>query len=305
MSQQPYIVSFGEALVDILPSGEVVGGAPLNCAIRTAEWCSVAPQRAAMVTRLGSDERGERILGRLRETELNLDGVQIDGCLPTGHVDVEFHDGQPAYSIADNVAWDAIAWDPQVAQLAQQAACICFGTLAQRHHASRLTLQRLLETAPHDAVRILDINVRKPFPTVDVVKCGLQAANILKCNEEELLLLAGWLDLDSRRPLDIACEVQQRFGLKAIFWTRGADGCRWQDGNHLVEADVPQLPTADDADSVGAGDAATAALAIGAVNGWAPERIVAAANLCGAFAASQRGATVPMPPDVLERLKHD
>ena len=160
---QPFIVSFGEALVDVLPSGEVVGGAPLNCAIRAAELCTIAPHQASIVTRLGADERGERILSRPRETKLQIDSVQVDGHLQTGYVDVQFHDGHPEYTIADNVAWNAISWDPQVAELAQQAVCICFGTLAQRHQASRLTLQRLLECAPAEAVKILDINVRKPL----------------------------------------------------------------------------------------------------------------------------------------------
>lgn len=302
MSQQ-FIVGFGEALVDVLPSGEVVGGAPLNFAVRAAELCKIVPQQAALVTRLGADSRGEQILSRLRQTDLELENVQVDSQLQTGFVDVQLHNGQPDYTIGDNVAWDAITWDPQVAQLAQRAACVCFGTLAQRHQASCLTLHRFLEYAPSEAIRILDINVRKPYPTTDTVENSLRMANVLKCNEEELHKLADWLALTSTSPVDIAAELQDRYELLSVFWTRGAEGCCWQQGQELTDAPVPKLPAAADADSVGAGDAASAALAIGATNHWSPQRIVAAANLCGSFAASGRGPTVPMPNELLERIK--
>ena len=301
MTQQ-LIAGFGEALVDVLPSGEVVGGAPLNFAIRVAELSAIADCRAALVSRLGADERGEKVLARLSTTSLDTSAVQVDSRMQTGYVDVTLEDGQPSYTIGDEVAWDAIAWDERVAELAHEAAAVCFGTLVQRHHASRLTLQRFLETASA-AHKILDINIRKPFPNMDVIACSLQSADILKCNEDELLHLAECLRLDATESsLEIAAELQQKFHLRAVFWTRGAQGCRWQEGRTILDGSVPQLPADPQADSVGAGDAASAALAVGLTVGWAPERIVRAANLCGAFAASRRGPTAPLTADVLRSL---
>ncbi len=300
---QKLIVGFGEALVDVLPSGEVVGGAPLNFAFRAAEIGMIAECRAALVTRIGADDRGEVILSQLNNSQLDTNCVQVDSQLQTGYVDVTIADGQPSYVIADDVAWDAITWDSQLADLAHQTATICYGTLVQRHHASRLALERFLDTAS-SALKILDINFRKPWPNCEVIESSLRSANILKCNEDELFQLAQWLRLDSvDEALDIAAEVQDRFDLKSVFWTRGANGCRWQEGRSVIDGKVPKLAAERDADTVGAGDAASAALAVGVTVGWSPEQIVSVANLCGAFVASRRGPTAPLDADTLASIR--
>jgi fructokinase len=302
MNQQ-LIVGFGEALVDLLPSGEVVGGAPLNFALRAAEIGRLANCNTSLVTRIGADERGERILARLRDSQLDTAHIQVDSQLQTGYVDVTLENGQPSYVIADEVAWDAIRWDEPLAELAHQTTTICFGTLAQRHHASRLSLERFLEVA-QSALKILDINFRRPLPNIDVVEFSLQAAHVLKCNEEELLQLAEWLRLENRQSAtEIAAELQSRFELKSVFWTRGAEGCCWQEGQSTITDKVPVLTAEPHADTVGAGDAASAALAVGMTAGWPPEQIVSVANRCGAYAASRRGPTVPLDEQTLAAIR--
>ncbi len=297
------IVGFGEALVDVLPSGEVVGGAPLNFAVRAAELGSLMGCRAALVSRIGADRRGEEILTTLRNTSLDTGCVQVDATRQTGYVDVVLLEGQPSYTIGEDVAWDEISYDEQVATLAYETNVVCFGTLAQRRPQSRESLRRFLESA-RAATKILDINLREPFPELEVIENSLRAADILKCNEQELSQLSHWLHLDTTlSPLEIAEALQDIFQLRSVFWTRGAEGCRLQSGRLLIEGEVPRLAASVDADSVGAGDAASAALAVGVGLNWSPQRIVDAANLCGAFAASQRGPTAPMSPDVLARLE--
>lgn len=302
MNQQ-LIVGFGEALVDLLPSGEVVGGAPLNFALRAAEIGGLAHCHAALVTRIGADERGERVLARLRDSQLDTAHVQVDSQSQTGYVEVTLENGQPSYVIADDVAWDAIRWDDALAELAHQTATICFGTLAQRHATSRFTLERFLDVA-QSANKILDINFRKPLPNIDVVEFSLQAAHVLKCNEEELLQLAEWLRLDARDSAwKAAAELQSRFDLKSVFWTRGAEGCCWQEGQSMITDKVPVLTAEPHADTVGAGDSACAALAVGMTVGWSPEQIVSVANLCGAYAASRRGPTAPLDEPTLAAIR--
>lgn len=296
------IVGFGEALVDVLPSGEVVGGAPLNFSIRAAELCQRLGWRAALVTRIGADDRGERVLTRLTQAPLDNSAVQVDSSRQTGYVDVSLTDGQPSYRIGEQVAWDEIQFDDQLSELARQTNTLCFGTLAQRSPGSRETLQRFLEHASQ-ATKILDINVRKPYPVLEVVQSSLQAADILKCNEEELLQLASWLALQAQDSAEkIAHELLARFELRAVFWTRGSQGCRWQDAEQMIDAPVPRLTAESDADSVGAGDAASAALAVGVTADWPPTRIVEAANLLGAFAASRRGPTAPLPEELIDQV---
>ncbi|MEO8271832.1 MAG: PfkB family carbohydrate kinase, partial [Aureliella sp.] len=163
--------------------------------------------------------------------------------------------------------------------------------------------------AADQAVKIFDINLRLPHPPYELIDESLRHANVLKCNEEELLLLCDWLQIDvadrssdQNTAVATATKLQQRFDLQCVFWTRGASGCMLQRGEQVSSGDVPQMPQFPQADTVGAGDAASAALAVGLVAGWSDDRIVAVANYCGAFAASQRGATTPFPEDFLDQL---
>lgn len=299
------ILGFGEALVDVLPSGEVVGGAPLNFSVRAAQLGQPLGWTTALISRIGRDPRGEKILAHLHTTPLDTSNIQIDADHASGYVDVTLADGQPSYVIGEQVAWDHIAFDDNAAQASQRCAAFCFGTLAQRCEQTRQTLARCLQAAER-AVKIFDINLRLPHPHVDLIEHSLQQADVLKCNEEELALLAQWFQLElgdkNRSPTSIAAKLQQRFQLQAVFWTQGADGCVLQRGEQITTAAVPQLAPAPHADSVGAGDAASAALAVGWVARWSDQRIVSVANYCGAFTANQRGATTPFPDDFLEKL---
>ncbi len=308
------IVGFGEALVDVLPSGEVVGGAPLNFSVRAAQLAQPLGWSAALLSRIGSDERGQKILQYLQTTSLDTSAIQVDGERPTGFVDVTLDAGQPSYVIGERVAWDHIAVDDCSLGLSRQSSAFCFGTLAQRSPQTIDTLAQCLAAADQ-AVKVFDINLRKPYPPIEIIEASLTRADILKCNAEELLQIADWLGLqqfamaettksDSRAQRtgaarNIATALQERFKLSGVFWTQGAEGCVLQRGPLTTTAEVPHLPTAEDADTVGAGDAASAALAIGLVAGWPDEKIVKVANHCGAFAASQRGATTPFPKGFL------
>ena len=304
MHQQ--IVSFGEALVDVLPSGEVVGGAPLNVATRAAELCSLTDARTALVTRIGSEHRGETILEQLKQVAashpLDLSTVQVDPHLETGFVNVELNDGQPEYSIGEHVAWDNIRWDDSIAKLATMTNVLSFGSLALRSATTRETLLQLASHLP-GAQLVFDINLRNPLPDQETVLQSLSICHILKCNEDELQVLADWLEFSESDATEIAHVLQERFGLQAVFWTRGSDGCQWQVGRDVIHGEVPQLTASENADSVGAGDAASAALLVGLVAGWSPKQIIDIANLCGAHAATTRGPTVPISGEVIARIK--
>lgn len=294
MSQ--FIVGFGEALIDVLPSAEIVGGAPLNFSLRVAQLSEMfGGCRAALISRVGADARGQNILQHLKVSSLDTSSIQVDARLPTGYVEVTIAAGQPSYMIGRDVAWDAIAGDERVLKLAGNASAICFGSLSQRSTQTRQTLLQCL-SAGEKAIKIFDINLRQPYPSLDLVEHSLRLSNVLKCNEEELQQLSRWcLPGDCRSPEQMAEAVQERFELDCVFWTRGAEGCVLQRGKKVVIGQVPDLPREADADTVGAGDAASAALAVGLVSGWEDDRIVSLANYCGAFVASRCGATAPLP----------
>jgi sugar/nucleoside kinase (ribokinase family) len=75
------VICVGETLWDVLPTGEFLGGAPLNCsaALRLA-WA----YPATVVSRVGSDDRGSRALDRIRSLGVDTRLIQSDPVHPTG-----------------------------------------------------------------------------------------------------------------------------------------------------------------------------------------------------------------------------
>ena len=161
-------------------------------------------------------------------------------------------------------------------------------------------VQDLVATAPREALRIFDINLRPPFVSRGVVVRSLQAATVLKLNETELTVLAGWFDLrgTAREQLEA---LGRRFGLEGIALTLGAAGSRfWRAGDWWEAAARPVAVH----DAVGAGDAFTAALALGWLRGWDVPSILAAATEVAGYVCTQPGAT-PQLPDELVRPFRD
>src|SRR6188768_4061099 len=120
------ILAVGEVLWDLLPAGKQLGGAPANF----AHHCRSLGADARLVTRVGDDDLGREVLERFRLLGLPLETVQIDPELPTGTVDVALAaDGQPRFTIRENVAWDRIAAGDDLLAQAERSDAICFGSL--------------------------------------------------------------------------------------------------------------------------------------------------------------------------------
>lgn len=97
---------------------------------------------------MGSDERGERGIAALESHEIDCRHVQRDPRHPTGTVTVSRGAaGDASYVFASDTAWDDLAWEPSLGELAARASGVCFGTLGQRAEESRRTIRRFLAAA--------------------------------------------------------------------------------------------------------------------------------------------------------------
>ncbi len=288
-------LAFGEVLWDLLPEGEHLGGAPLNFAYRMK--CLDEP--VAMVSRLGSDDRGKQAATRLAQLGLQRDCIQWDSQWPTGTVDVVFDDqGQPDYTIHASVAYDFIETRPELLDLARGARCFCFGTLAQRSEVSRTTCQRLLVEAS-SALKLLDVNLRKQCYTQDSVTVSLEAAQILKLNDQEVQLLGDLLQLQTGSVVDRMRELMSRHDVQLCLMTCGAQGVLAMEPQRVLYE--PGF-SVDVADPVGSGDAFTAGFCSRYLAGADLQDALAFGNAAGAWVASQPGATGPMSARDLENL---
>jgi fructokinase len=287
------ILSIGEVLWDLLPSGRVLGGAPANFAVHALAMGA----QGRLLSRVGSDALGTEILSRLSSRGMDTSLIQIDSTLATGTVAVNLDQGgQPHYTIHENVAWDALAFAQAGREAAAVADAVCFGTLGQRSAASREAIQRSVAASPPQALRVFDINLRQSFYSRQIIETSLGLANILKLNEAELPVLAEMFALAGSTREQMA-QLADRFQLRAVAFTRGERGSCLLVNQEF--SDHPGTPTVVQ-DAVGAGDAFTAALVMGLLAGWPLQIIHDRAIQLATYVCSQIGPT-PMLPDRMMR----
>jgi fructokinase len=283
----PVVAGIGEILWDILPEGKQLGGAPANFAFHALALGA----RAAVVSAVGDDALGHAILERLDRWGIDRTAVSIDIVHPTGTVSVSLGDnGVPQYVIHEGVAWDFIQDSPVAHQLAQSADAVCFGSLCQRSEVSREAVRRLLGSVRADCLRVFDINLRNSGPDGGVIIESLRLANVLKLNDEELPLVAAMTGVCTG-PRAALRELASRFDLAAVALTRGPHGSLiYSRGEY---DDQPGQPV-DVVDTVGAGDAFTAALTLGLLRGETISAIGERANRLAGAVCGGHGGT----PDV-------
>lgn len=274
----PSALVFGEALIDVFPDREVVAGAPLHVAVHLADlgW------GAAVVSRIGDDDRGRLVHDTLQERGVDVSHLEVDSSLPTGTVDVELHDdGSHSFTIHRPVAWDAI----EGLGAAPQTDVLYFGSLALRDERSLRALERM--EAGFAGLRVVDINLRPPDDRSEVVRFAATRADVLKLSDEELPAVAEALGTEADA---IALTAA---GPEWVCLTRGADGASLhrRDGG-AWEGDGAEV---DAVDTVGAGDAFCAGLVDGLVRGLDPVDVLEHAQGLATAVVRQRGGMPPAP----------
>jgi fructokinase len=293
---KPCIVGLGEVLWDVLPEGPKFGGAPANFACSAAELAGESAE-VEMVSGVGLDALGPPVIAALGAHHVGAEHVSASS-FQTSRVDVKLDAaGIASYVFAENVAWDHLEWSSALAALAAKTDVVCFGTLSQRSPVSSETIQRFARSTRRPALRVFDINLRSPFWSEKIVLESLKLANIFKLNDAELPILSSMLNLHGS-DIDQLRQINQLFSLKLTALTRGSSG------SLLVSADgetsdLPAEPTTV-VDTVGAGDAYTAAMVMGLIRKLPLKTINKWASRVAAYVCSQPGATPHLP----ESLKH-
>ncbi len=287
-------MSVGELLWDLLPDGRQLGGAPANFGYHVRALGATA----RLVSRVGNDQDGRDIMRQLRTLGLPVDLVQVDDVAHTGLVTVQLVGaGVPQYTIHEPAAWDNLQLPAAALETARSADVICFGSLAQRLNDSRQTVQKLVTSTPPEALRIFDVNLRQPYYSRNIVLQSLELANVLKLNESELTVLADLLELEP----DLNSQVEDlaaRFDLRAVAVTCGPTGSiLFQDGRWSRREARPVRVR----DTVGAGDAFTAGLAMGLLWRMGLDEIHDLATEIASYVCTQAGATPPLPASLLQR----
>lgn len=279
------IISIGEVLWDVVGSDEHLGGAPFNFSAHVHRL----GHQVYFVSGVGRDDRGRRILERLRAMGISTDAVAVDDQLPTGYVSVTLAaGGQPNFVIHRPAAYDAPRLDAALGSALSSPPpdWICYGTLAALSPQALGAIHTLIRTNP-SASRFYDINLRPASYTPDLVKELLSLANVVKLNDQEVAELSRLLGMPAMPLRDFCVTLAARSKLKALCVTRGDQGSALWMGGDYVEAPGYAVRVAD---AIGAGDAYAAAFLHGFNAGWPPARVADFANRVGALIASRSGA---------------
>ena len=286
-----YIVGLGEALWDVLPDGKKLGGAPANFAYHAAQF----GLDTIAISALGEDKLAEETIEALKEHHLNYLMPRVP--YPTGTVQVTLTgEGIPTYDIKENVAWDNIPFNDEMMEIAKNARAVCFGSLAQRNVVSRENIHKFLDATPDDCVKIFDINLRQQFYTKDVIMESLKRCNILKINDEELVLIGrmfGYPGLDIENKCWL---ILGKYNLDMLVLTCGTNGSYVFTPGQMSFQETPKVEVAD---TVGAGDSFTGSFCASILNGKPVPEAHKTAVQVSAFVCTQNGA-MPVVPDRLK-----
>jgi fructokinase len=260
-----------------------------------------------LLSRVGWDDLGKRALDHLENLPVDSSLVQIDSQHETGRVKVSFDGGEPQYIIHQPAAWDALELTEEWVRIASRADAICFGSLAQRGLESRQTIQTLIAQCSPSCVRVFDVNLRKPFYTSEVIEESIQLATVIKMNEEEVPIVMDLLGIpieEEPQPGDglllSARRLLEEFpALELVAVTRGGHGSLLvtRKDSHAHPGISTQV-----IDTVGAGDAFTAALTHYLLLGSDLAILNEAGNRWGSWVASQSGSMPALSNEVQSEI---
>ena len=290
-------VGLGELLWDIFPTGRQLGGAPANFAYMT----SLLGDEGVVASRVGNDELGEEAKHRLEHLGLGTSCIQLDPTYRTGVVQIQVDSkGQPTFQIAEPAAWDAFEWTPAWQALAQKADAVCFGSLAQRSPQSRQTIFSFLKTIRPETTRVFDVNLRQSFYSAQTLANSAKHADIIKLNDDELPTVVQLLGFPFHDEESAAQWLRHTFHIKLVCITRGAAGSFLV--SEYAKHEHPGIRV-HVADTVGSGDAFTAALVYHYLRRDPLAAMNEAANRMGSWVASQTGATPARDEARLESIR--
>ena len=289
----PKITAFGEILWDNLPTGKVLGGAPVNLLTHLAALgadCSV-------ISRCGNDADGAALREAIRRKHVAIDFIQTDPQLATSQVLVQLNDeGCVHYDIVYPCAWDKIQAGEAAKTRVAQSDVFIFGSLSVRDAVSR---QALAELLPHASFKIFDVNLRPPHYQLAHLSDMMRQADFIKLNDDELHEIATALGSPYRSIEQNIRFIAEHTHTRQICVTLGKHGALYFCDGELFAHHGYRVTVAD---TVGAGDNFLAGFVYKLLSGASPADTLAFACAWGALAASHHGATPELSLADVEEL---
>lgn len=287
------IVCFGEVLWDEFPDKKIIGGAPLNVALRL----NSLGNKVKIISSVGNDSDGQLLLDYLKSHRLNSNGIQIDQQLPTGNVKVHLDENNTAtYTISEPVAWDQILTLANDEISVSNADAFVFGSLASRNQQSKNTLSTLIKKANF---KVFDANLRPPFYDLEFVTALMHKADMIKLNDEELEEIISYLNLGSSSIENEIKSLANFTSTAHICVTLGSKGALLYSDNKIYSNKGYSVIVKD---TVGAGDSFLAFLIHQLLNEVPPQKALNQSCGMGALVASKNGANAIVNQEEIDEL---
>lgn len=295
---KPIVLSLGELLWDMLPSGKRAGGAPVNFAYHAA----MNGVEGYAISAIGQDELGDELM-----VETEKSGVKSliqRNAWPTSTVQVALKNGIPEYTIVKNVAWDHILLTRELIDLVKKADAVCFGTLALRSQETHDTIIELLKHTKPNALKFFDINLRGDHYSKDLIEELLANATVFKLNDAELLLLRDMFNIRGASDNEACRWFISEYNLDYMVLTGGSTFSTIISKGG--ESSTLATPHVEVVDTVGAGDSFSGTFTAKILTGSTLEEAHRAAVNTSAFVCTKDGAWPTYPeqmPDYLAEQK--
>lgn len=286
------ILHFGEILWDQFKDYKRAGGSPFNVSMHL----HYLKHNSYLISAVGRDELGSQLLDIIVQKEGENKYIERSD-YPTGTVSVHMDENkEPSYTIHQRVAWDFIQPSDEISYITKQADAFTFATLAQRSSTNRITLQKIIADLPDSCLLFLDVNLRPPFVQKPVLEFSLKKADYVKMNRDE------WDKIGSMFNIKEETELLNKFNLRGIILTLGADGSIYfdRDGSHYVESAVEI--ESDTGDFVGVGDAFWACFIHHTLKGSPWRETIKRANRYAGWVAEQKGGIPEPEEDLIEAI---
>jgi len=307
------VICLGEILIDRLTSNassptsretiSYYGGAPANVA------CSLVKlgTPAAFIGCIGQDQSGAELLELLKNTGVDISGVQIHPTAPTREVWVTSDDDGDRSFVGFSGDRDIIFADTLLSsselpvKLFEDAEFLVLGTLGLAAEVTAQAIDRALDLAEANFVKIIiDVNWRpifwsNPEQAPTLINDLLLRADFVKFSAEEAEFL-----YQTSSPRAIAQELDH---LEGVIVTDGGKPCRYYLGEYTgIETSFEVKVT----DTTGAGDGFLAGflhqlcqISLDQLqNSQTRSEIIKYASAVGAITTMGMGAIAPQPNDL-------
>ena len=157
----------------------------------------------------------------------------------------------------------------------------------------------MLELLKNAKFKIFDLNLRPPHYSIDTIKLLTKNADLLKCNQEELLFLSKIYGYKKNDLKQIMIFLSEKTNTSTICVSRGENGAILYQNGDFFEHSGYKINVKD---TVGAGDSFLAALIYFQMQNFSLEKSLKLACAMGALVSKFDGANPKISTNSLTSL---